>query len=137
MARSANLSFKLGFAACVGVVGGGDACFSFSRQFIRLFLSSTGDSFAGTGGRSTGGRIGGDVAIVDMSMSGFGGTRDCARVADDGADDAALPGRLALMSVASGASSDDDEELLELEDEEEERIRIEWGFGGAGLVAEV
>lgn len=137
LAMRANRSFKLGFAACVGVVGGGDASFSFSRQFIRLFLSSTGESFTGTGGRSIGVRMGGDVAIVDMSMSGFGGRRVCARAADDGADDAALPGRRGPTRVARGASSDEEEELLELEDEEEERTWMERGFCGAGLTVEV
>ena len=139
-ARRAKRSFKLGFEACVGVVGGGDACFSFSRQLTMLFRSSTGDSFGGIVSCSCCARRGGEVAIVEISMRGLEGTRDWAldRVAEEGAEDAALPGRLGPTRVARGASSEsDDEELLELlEEEDEERRRMECGFGGTGFSAD-
>ena len=130
-ARRAKRSFKLGFEACVGVVGGGDACFSFSRQLTMLFRSSTGDSFGGIVSCSCCARRGGEVAIVEISMRGLEGTRDWAldRVAEEGAEDAALPGRLGPTRVARGASSESDDDAIWSEQQIEQLAQPESSCG--------
>ena len=74
--------------------------------------------------------------MPDISIRGLDGTREPALGREeDRAEDAALPGRLGLTSVASGASSESEDDALDEEEEEEECRCTERVLDG-GSVAE-
>lgn len=61
--------------------------------------------------------------MPERSIRGLDGAREPALGRDDGADDAALPGRLGFTNVASGASSEsDDEDELEVDDDDDDLV---------------
>lgn len=77
-------------------------------------------------------------AIPAMSMRGLGGRRE--RDTEDGADEAALPGRFGPTSCAKGASSESESSDELDEDEEDEaagRVVFDAGFAGAAAVNEL
>ncbi len=70
-----------------------------------------------------------------MSMRGLGSRRE--RDVEDGADEAALPGRLGPTNCAKGASSESESpDELEEDEDEEEAGRVVLGAGFAGAPAE-
>ena len=76
-----------------------------------------------------------------ISMRGLGGRRDPARArdAEEGAEEAALPGRFGPTSVARGASSESEssEELEDDEVDDEEAWYVERVFLGVGFAGGV
>ena len=133
LAKRTRRSLRLGFEAWPGFGGAcgegcGDGC---------------GESFTGSGGRSlspkTDGGVGGASPVI--SMSGLGGRRDPARArdAEEGAEDAALPGRFGPTNVARGASSESEssDKLEDDEDDDEEAWYVERVFLGAGFAGGV
>ena len=133
LARRARRSFRLGFEAWPGdgIITLGDGA---------IGDGSGEESFAGTGGRSISAKTGGNVggAIPAMSMRGLGGRRE--RDTEDGADEAALPGRFGPTSCAKGASSESESSDELDEDEEDEaagRVVFDAGFAGAAAVNEL
>lgn len=74
-------------------------------------------------------------AIPAISMRGFGGIR--VRDVEEGAEDAALPGRFGPTNCAKGASSESESSDVVVEDDEEEEARrVVLGAGFAGAAAE-
>ena len=84
---------------------------------------AAGESLIGSGGASGSANDGVGGVMPERSIRGLDGAREPALGRDDGADDAALPGRLGFTNVASGASSEsDDEDELEVDDDDDDLV---------------